>query len=141
MAVFDYFFSMPFWKPPSDDHIGLTCVLYIFCNLQSKKDNAMRYITPPIGKHKIVYKGRRYLVIELAGEEPFEYVNKQLCDYVFYDKLLDAIVAVMRNLGNGAIEVEVQALHASVKSYENMELAVKETPKHVIWAMRDFMGK
>ena len=101
----------------------------------------MRYITPPIGNHKIFYRGRRFLVIELIEEEPFEYVTKKLCDYVFYDKLLNAIVAVMRDIGNGAIEVEVQALHASVKSYENMELAVKETPKHAIWAMRDFMGK
>ena len=105
------------------------------------KKSTTRYITPSIGDHKIVYRGRRFLVIKLMGDEPFEYASKKFCDYVFYDKLLNAIVAFMRDTENGAIEVDVHALNTSSKSYQNMDLAIKETPNHVVWAMRDYMGK
>lgn len=105
------------------------------------KNSTTRYITPPIGNHKIVYRGRRFLVIKLIGDEPFEYATKKFCDYVFYDKLLNAIVAFISDMENGAIEVSVHALNTSTKLYENMDLAIKETPNHVIWAMRDFMEK
>lgn len=110
-------------------------------NQLSMKNSTTRYITPPIGNHKIVYRGRRFLVIKLIGDEPFEYATKKFCDYVFYDKLLNAIVAFMSDMENGAIEVSVHALNTSTKLYENMDLAIKETPNHVIWAMRDFMEK
>lgn len=51
----------------------------------------MNYIFPELQKSTLVYKGRRFWIIEIAGEDSFGGINGNDADYAFYDAQYQAI--------------------------------------------------
>jgi hypothetical protein len=56
----------------------------------------MTYKYPIIGDNKVVYKGKRYWVIEFTGKQGIEGFDKAFCQFIMYDKLEGAIIATVK---------------------------------------------
>lgn len=59
----------------------------------------MKYTPPKIGDNKVIYKGKRYWIIEFTGNDKIDGFGKDDCQYVMYDKFCDGILAYI-NLKN-----------------------------------------
>ena len=61
-----------------------------------------KYTPPKLDTHAVVYKGRRYWVIELDELHPFEFVSKDMGDYVVYDLRESEIIGIASRSKSGA---------------------------------------
>ena len=46
----------------------------------------MKYIPPEVGDNKVVYKGKRYWIIEFTGKDKIDEFGRDDCQFVMYDK-------------------------------------------------------
>jgi hypothetical protein len=69
----------------------------------------MKYKEPNIGDNKVVYKGKRYWVIELSGKIEIEGFGSDFCDYVMYDKLYEAILATIKRNEDGTLNASLMS--------------------------------
>jgi len=60
---------------------------------KSNEPWVMKYIPPDIGDNKVVYKGKRYWIIEFTGVDEIDGLGRDVCQYVMYDKLYQSILA------------------------------------------------
>ena len=60
------------------------------------------YTAPKLCGQKVLWKGRRYWVIEVTPELPFDFVDASLGDAVLYDGLYDAMIAIARSMPDGS---------------------------------------
>lgn len=80
----------------------------------------------------MLWKGRRYWVIEVTPELPFDFVNSTLGDAVLYDGAYDAVVATATRLTDGTYEcslishVEILCNANSVRDIANIVPPVLE---------------
>ena len=68
-----------------------------------------RYTTPELNGHNVVYKGKRYWVIEVTEELPLEWVTADQSDYAIYDKSIGYVMASITRTEGGQMEVSVPA--------------------------------
>ena len=61
----------------------------------------MKYTRSDISDNTIAYKGRRYLLIELAQDGQFYLVTKELGDYVLRDCLYNNIIETIKDVKEG----------------------------------------
>ena len=67
-------------------------------NKVSNKPNEpwiMKYIPPNVGDNKVVYKGKRYWIIEFTGKDKIDGLDRDDCQFVMYDKLYQAVFAIV----------------------------------------------
>ena len=55
----------------------------------------MTYISPELAGHNVLYKGKRYWVIEVDAEHPFEWMDSETAHYAVYDKFMRCIIATV----------------------------------------------
>ena len=53
----------------------------------------MKYIPPEIGDNKVIYKGKRYWIIELTGNDKIDGFGRDSCQFIMYDKYGNGILA------------------------------------------------
>jgi hypothetical protein len=53
----------------------------------------MKYIPPEVGDNKIIYKGKRYWVVEFTGKDKIDGFGRDDCQFVMYDKYGNGILA------------------------------------------------
>lgn len=89
----------------------------------------MKYTRPDIGNNTIAYKGRRYWVIELAQDGEFDFVGKELADYVLWDCRFSGTIATIKDAKEGGV---IGSLHSHVElsySFDTVEDAAKSLPE------------
>ena len=122
----------------------------------------MKYIPPEVGDNKVVYKGKRYWIIEFTGKDKIDGFGRDNCQFIIYDKDYRAILAYI-DFKNGeycaklawAIDdftinttlnivlVEVKGIKMSISIYKNfntnrqeLETMFETTSKSTIWINR-----
>ena len=68
------------------------------------------YFKPALTGQRVLWKGRRYYVIEITPELPFDFVDSSLGDAVLYDGVYDAIAATARKQTDGTFECTLNAM-------------------------------
>jgi hypothetical protein len=61
----------------------------------------MSYTYPNIGDNKVIYKGKRYWIIDLIGKDTVDGFGRDFCEMLFYDKLYGAVIATINRNENG----------------------------------------
>ena len=84
----------------------------------------MKYITPDLEGNRLAYRGRRYWLVELADGASFQCVDKEVADYVVFDRLDNAPIARVTRMPDGTLEVATIMGFASDYSV-TLEEAVK----------------
>ena len=46
----------------------------------------MKYIPPAVGDNKVVYKGKRYWIIEFTSKDKIDEFGREDCQFIMYDK-------------------------------------------------------
>jgi hypothetical protein len=60
----------------------------------------MKYIPPEIGDNKVIYKGKRYWIIEFTGKDKIDGFGRDDCQFIMYDKDCRGILAYI-DIKNG----------------------------------------
>ena len=91
----------------------------------------MKYKQPTVGDNKVVYKGKRYWVIELSGKQEIEGFGSDFCQYIMYDKLYEGILATIKKNDKGN---QYLSLGTNKDKYMpvNVELVVKDLTGKVL---------
>lgn len=87
-----------------------------------------RYIRPEVGDNNIVYKGRRYWVIQMTGQDSIEGFSKNDCDYLIYDGLFGAIMALIEKQEDGKIKGTLMSHVELSYLFNSLEDAIKKLP-------------
>jgi hypothetical protein len=61
---------------------------------------------PVLNGHNVAFKGKRFWVIEVDEDHPFEWVTADLAQYVVYDKPIGATIATCSKLPRGKFSCE-----------------------------------
>lgn len=86
------------------------------------------YYIPVLGDNKIVYKGRRFWIVELSGNDNFEIMNKEDCDYVLYDKLVGCLIATINKLDGERVRVFLNGYDVITYEFDSLKIAAKQAP-------------
>jgi hypothetical protein len=88
------------------------------------------YKRPLVGDNNVVYKGRRFWVVELTGKDPVQWIDHMDADYIMYDCLYDAVNAVIKKLSNGKYEASLMSHVEILCEFDTLEEAIKQIPIH-----------
>ncbi len=86
------------------------------------------YIRPKIGDNIAIYKGRRYWVIQMTGHDSIECFSQNDCDYLMYDGLFGAIMALIDKQENGKFKGTFMSHVELSYEFNSMEDAIKKLP-------------
>ena len=67
----------------------------------------MTYTPPELCGHNVPYKGKRYWVIEVDAEHPFEWVDAETAHFAAYDKYMRCVVALLTAQEDGSLWVQM----------------------------------
>ena len=67
----------------------------------------MTYTSPEIAGHNVPYKGKRYWVIEVDADHPFEWVDSEVANYAIYDKSMRYVIATIQTQSDGKLWVQM----------------------------------
>jgi len=65
------------------------------------------YTPPETNGNAVPYKGKRYWVIEVNEEHPFEWVDSEVADFAVYDKLMGYVNATIIVKEDGRLWVQM----------------------------------
>lgn len=65
----------------------------------------MKYITPDLQGNRLAYRGRRYWLVELAEGGMFQCVDREVADYVVFDRLGNAPIGRVMRAPDGHFEI------------------------------------
>ena len=89
------------------------------------------YVIPELADNKIVYKGKRFWIVELCGNEDFEFMSKEDWDYVLFDKLVGCLIATINKLEDGRVKVFLNGYDVVTYEFDSLKIAAKEAPVHL----------
>lgn len=87
-----------------------------------------RYNTPDIGDHTIAYKGRRYWLIKMDGKTRFDLNDPDDSDYVMYDRLYEATIALLTVDKDGKFTASLMSHVELAYEYDTIEDAIADIP-------------
>ena len=67
----------------------------------------MSYTSPELAGHNVPYKGKRYWVIEVDANHPFEWVDSEVANYAVYDKSMRYVIASIQAQEDGKFWVQM----------------------------------
>jgi len=82
----------------------------------SEKFKKSRYSEPKLNGQKILYKGKRYWVIEMDKKLSFDYVE-DACDAIVYDKYYGASVVFVTYLKDGTLKGDMPYGQGTIDMY------------------------
>jgi len=87
------------------------------------------YFIPELEEdNKIVYKGKRFWIVELCGHEDFEFMSKENWDYILYDKLVGCLIATIQKLEGQRMKVFFNGYNAVTYEFDSLKIASKQAP-------------
>ncbi len=88
----------------------------------------MRYQVPDVGDNNVIYKGKRYWVIELCGTQEIDGFGKDFCQYLMYDKLYNGILATINKSADGKYSASLMSHVELCYVFDSMKNLIQETP-------------
>jgi len=88
----------------------------------------MLYTYPVIGDNKAVYKGKRYWIIELVGNDEIDGFGRDFCDLLMYDKLYGAILATIKKNANGKYTASLMSHVELTYELDDLQGVAKNVP-------------
>ena len=83
------------------------------------------YKPPIIGDNKVIYKGKRYWVIEFTGKDSIDWCNRDVCQFVMYDKLYDGILACIKIKDDRYFASLAWGIDDFTRDFENIKKVVE----------------
>ena len=83
------------------------------------------YLLPSLDGHNVPYKGKRFWVIEIEKDRPFDFVNKELADFAVFDKKYGNVIANLTKKRRGKVVVSLMSHVALEFSAKNIRDAVR----------------
>lgn len=88
----------------------------------------MTYKKPEVGDNKVIYKGKRYWLIEFIGNDEIGYLGKNDCQYLLFDKLYDAPHTTVK-FENGVFKASLAFSHVDITyEFDSLEKVIKVMP-------------
>jgi hypothetical protein len=85
----------------------------------------MKYIPPDVGDNKVVYKGKRYWIVEFTGKDKINLFGRNNCQFIMYDKYYKGILACI-DIKNGEYCATLAwGIDNFTRKFENIEELVK----------------
>lgn len=91
------------------------------------------YIRPQVADNKVVYKGKRYWLVELTGKESIDGLDSSDGDYLMYDGLYGATLAVIKKLESGKLWGSLMSHVELGYEFDDLPSAIKSLPKLYDW--------
>ena len=99
------------------------------CGLISPLRKKMSAYKPPkVGDNKVIYKGKRYWVIELTGKDQVDGFGPDFCQFVMYDKLYQATLATITTNKNGTFRASLMSHIELWYDNDTMDELIQTTP-------------
>ena len=89
------------------------------------------FIQPNVGDLKIVYKSKRFCIIEIKDDEMFEFYDKSMCDYVFWDGKYGAVSATINTTKDGTFTVTAVTQWQNQMTFKTMKELALEAPMFI----------
>ncbi len=90
----------------------------------------MKYKQPTVGDNKVVYKGKRYWIIELSGKDEIEGFGSDFCQYLMYDKLYEGILATIVRDDKGTLTASLMSHVELSYDFQDMKELIRSVPLH-----------
>jgi hypothetical protein len=94
-----------------------------------------KFARPHLDGHRVLYKGKRYWVIEVDADHPFEGIDASCAEFVVYDLLARGVVATATKMAKGRYACSLMshvALTYSVDSVRDMVMtSAKEMNRYM----------
>lgn len=109
-------------------------------NNKSNQSWVMKYLPPNVGDNKVVYKGKRYWIIEFTSKDKIDKLGRDDCQFVMYDKLFQAVFAI--------VVMKEEKYYASLywgiddvsESYDTIKDVAKYVPIMDAWYLKHCYG-
>jgi len=88
----------------------------------------MRYRAPTVGDNNVVYKGKRYWVIEFSGKKEIDGFGRDFCQYIMYDKLYEGIIATISKSEGGTLRASLMSHVELSYAFAEMKDLIREIP-------------
>ena len=85
----------------------------------------MKYIPPEAGDNKVIYKGKRYWIVEFTGKDKIDGFSRENCQFIMYDKDYRVILAYI-DIKNGEYYATLAwGIDDFTRSYDNIKDVVE----------------
>ena len=88
----------------------------------------MKYKEPNIGDNSVVYKGKRYWIVELTGKDNIDGFDSEFCQFIMYDKLEMAVIATIVKMANGKFRSSLISHVELWHEFNDMPEVIRMTP-------------
>jgi hypothetical protein len=100
---------------------------------QKKKRGSSIYLSPSLDGHLVPYKGKRFLVIQIDKDRPFDFVTKELADFTIFDKKFGVVIANISKIARGRLLVSLMS-HVSLEyTAKTIRDAVRIAERQMEW--------
>jgi hypothetical protein len=89
------------------------------------------YSMPNVGDLTVVYRSKRFCIVEIKEDEMFEFYDKSMCDYVFWDGKYGAVSATINTNIDGTLTVTAVTQWGNQMTFKTMKQLALETPMFV----------
>lgn len=89
------------------------------------------FIQPNVGDLKVVYKSKRFCIIEIKDDEMFEFYDKSMCDYAFWDGKYGAVSATINTNKDGTFTVTAVTQWGNQMTFKTMKELALEAPMFI----------
>jgi hypothetical protein len=85
----------------------------------------MKYIPPKIGDNKVIYKGKRYWIVEFTGKDKIDGFGGDSCQFIMYDKYGNGILAYIDFKNDEFVATLAWGIDDFKRSFKNIKELVK----------------
>ena len=109
-------------------------------NIKSNESWVMKYIPPNVGSNKVVYKGKRYWIIEFTSKDKIGNLGRDDCQFVMYDKLYQAVFAIVVMKDEKYYASLYWGIDDVSESYDTIKDVAKYVPIMDAWYLKHCYG-
>ena len=100
----------------------------------------MKYIPPNVGDNKVVYKGKRYWIVEFTSNDKIDDLGRDDCQFVMYDKLYQAVFAIVVMKDEKYYASLYYGIDDVSESYDTIKDVAKYVPIMDAWYLKHCYG-
>ena len=89
------------------------------------------FTQPSVGDMTVVYRSKRFCIVEIKNDEMFEFYDKSMCDYVFWDGKYGAVSATINTNVDGTLTVTAVTQWGDKMTFKTMKELALRTPMFV----------
>jgi hypothetical protein len=85
----------------------------------------MKYIPPEVGDNNVIYKGKRYWIVEFSGKDKIDGFGSENCQFIMYDKDRNGILAYIDMKNGEYFATLAWGIDNFTKSFSNIKDVVQ----------------